>query len=194
MRVMLIDQDRGRAAIVEQSLQDAGHEVVARLASVERLAQEVEVHQPDVVIIDIESPDRDALENMSVVSRDNPRPIVLFSEEDSEESIAQAIKAGVSAYVSDGMRAERVRPIVDVAVARFREFQALRNELDETRTQLEDRKLIEKAKGLLMKHRDFDETQAYHAMRKMAMDRNQRLAETARNVIAVFDLVGDDGI
>ncbi|MFI9652637.1 ANTAR domain-containing protein [Guyparkeria halopsychrophila] len=194
MRVMLIDQDRGRAAIVEQSLQDAGHEVVARLASVERLSQEVEAHQPDVVIIDIESPDRDALENMSVVSRDNPRPIVLFSEEDSEESIAKAIKAGVSAYIYDGMRVDRVRPIVDVAVARFREFQALRNELDETRTQLEDRKVVEKAKGLLMKHRGFDETQAYHAMRKMAMNRNQQLVETARNVIAVFDLVGDDGI
>jgi len=175
-------------------LLDAGYVLVSRLSSADRLAEHVAVSQPDIVIVDIDSPDRDCLENMAVLSRSNPKPVIMFSDEDDEDTIAGAIKAGVSAYVADGMNPERVRPIVQVAVARFREFQALKNELQKTRDQLADRKLIDKAKGLLMKHRNFSEDEAYHAMRKLAMERNQRLVDTARNVIEVFEMLGGGGL
>ncbi|WP_288108747.1 ANTAR domain-containing protein [Limnobacter sp.] len=194
LRVLLIDEEPGRAAILERALLDIGHEIVGKLNSTHKLAEHVAAFAPDVVIVDIDSPDRDCLENMAVLSRDNPKPVILFSDEDSETSITQAIKAGVSAYVADGMAPERIKPIIQVAVARFREFQALRTELQKTRDQLADRKLIDKAKGLLMKHRSFNEEQAYHAMRKLAMERNQRLVDTARNVIEVFNMLDGGGV
>lgn len=194
LKVLLVDEEPGRAAILERALLDAGYVLVSRLNSADRLAEHVAVAQPDIVIVDIDTPDRDCLENMTVLSRSNPKPVIMFSDEDNEDTIASAIKAGVSAYVADGMNPDRVRPIVQVAVARFREFQALKNELQKTRDQLADRKLIDKAKGLLMKHRKFNEDEAYHAMRKLAMERNQRLADTARNVIEVFEMLGGGGL
>lgn len=194
LKVLLVDEEPGRAAILERALLDAGYVLVSRLSSADRLAEHVAVSQPDIVIVDIDSPDRDCLENMAVLTRSNPKPVIMFSDEDNEDTIASAIKAGVSAYVADGMNPDRVRPIVQVAVARFREFQALKNELQKTRDQLADRKLIDKAKGLLMKHRKFNEDEAYHAMRKLAMERNQRLADTARNVIEVFEMLGGGGV
>ncbi len=194
LKVLLVDEEPGRAAILERALLDAGYVLVSRLSSADRLVEHVAVSQPDIVIVDIDSPDRDCLENMAVLSRSNPKPVIIFSDEDNEETIASAIKAGVSAYVADGMNPDRVRPIVQVAVARFREFQALKNELQKTRDQLADRKLIDKAKGLLMKHRNFNEDEAYHAMRKLAMERNQRLVDTARNVIEVFEMLGGGGL
>jgi two-component system, response regulator / RNA-binding antiterminator len=194
LKVLLVDEEPGRAAILERALLDAGYVLVSRLSSADRLVEHVAAAQPDIVIVDMDSPDRDCLENMAVLSRSNPKPVILFSDEDNEETIACAIRAGVSAYVADGMNPERVRPIVQVAVARFREFQALKNELQKTRDQLADRKLIDKAKGLLMKHRNFSEDEAYHAMRKLAMERNQRLVDTARNVIEVFEMLSGGGV
>lgn len=194
LKVLLVDEEPGRAAILERALLDAGYVLVSRLSSADRLVEHVAASQPDIVIVDIDSPDRDCLENMAVLSQSNPKPVIMFSDEDNEEIIAGAIKAGVSAYVADGMNPDRVRPIVQVAVARFREFQALKNELQKTRDQLADRKLIDKAKGLLMKHRNFSEDEAYHAMRKLAMERNQRLVDTARNVIEVFEMLGGGGL
>ena len=129
---------------------------------------------------------------MSILTRDNPKPIIVFAEENDSTMITNAIKAGVSAYVVDGMNANRVKLIIDVAIARFREFHALRQELEQTRTKLEDRKLVDKAKGLLMKHREFSEEEAYHAMRKMAMERNQKMVDVARNVIDVFAVLNAD--
>ncbi len=190
LKVLLVDEEPGRAAILERALLDAGYVLVSKISSADRLTEHVAAAQPDIVIVDIDSPDRDCLENMAVLSRNNPKPVIMFSDADNEETIAGAIKAGVSAYVADGMNPERVRPIIQVAVARFREFQALRSELQKTRDQLADRKLIDKAKGLLMKHRKFNEDEAYHAMRKLAMERNQRLADTAKSVIEVFEMLG----
>ncbi len=189
LKVMLVDDQPARAALLEQALRDNQFSVIARLSSAAGLAEQVEKLQPDIIIIDIESPDRDTLENMAILHRDNPRPVVMFAEEGDSGTIERAVRAGVSAYVVDGLNPSRVKPIVDVAIARFREFQALRQELQETRSQLADRKQIDRAKGLLMKQRGLDEQQAYNAMRKMAMDRGQRLAEVASNIIAVFDLL-----
>lgn len=189
LTVMLVDDQPARAALLEQALLDHSYKVIARLSSADGLAEQVARLGPDVIIIDIESPDRDTLEHMASLHRDNPHPVVMFAEEGDTSAIERAMRAGVSAYVVDGLNPARVKTIVDVAVARFREFQALRRELEETRTQLADRKQIDRAKGLLMKQRGLDEQQAYNAMRKMAMDRGQRLAEVASNIIAVFDLL-----
>jgi response regulator NasT len=187
---MLVDDQPARAALLEQALLDHQFTVIARLSSAAGLADQVAKLEPDIIIIDIDSPDRDTLENMAMLHRDNPRPVVMFAEEGDAGMIERAVRAGVSAYVVDGLNPARVKPIVDVAIARFREFQALRRELQETRSQLADRKQIDRAKGLLMKHRDLDEQQAYQAMRKMAMDRGQRLGEVANNIIAVLEMLG----
>lgn len=189
LRVMLVDRDPARAAILEQALTEAGHRVIARIHDDSHLAAEVDRHQPDVIIIDMETPGRDTLEQMRDISREHPRPIILFSDKRDTDYIHQAVQAGVSAYVVDGLSRERVMPIVEVAVARFREFQALRRELDETRTRLADRKLIEKAKGLLMQKKGMSEDEAYQFLRRTAMSRNARLAEVARMLISLENLL-----
>lgn len=190
LRVILVDESRGRAAILEQALQDAGHQVVARLNSHSDLLARVQELRPDVILIDLQSPDRDTLEHLRSIGRDQPKPIVMFAERSDAATTQEAIRAGVSAYLVDEVNPRRLKSIMEVAIARFREFQALRRELDETRSKLAERKVIEKAKGLLMSHRGMSEEQAYQALRKMAMDRNQRLAEVAQNVITVMELLG----
>ncbi|HXH03007.1 MAG TPA: ANTAR domain-containing protein [Candidatus Competibacteraceae bacterium] len=190
LRVMLIDSDRGRAALLEQALHDAGYRVVAQLHDVVDLSARVRALEPDLILIDLDSPDRDTLENLRHLDQDQPRPIVMFAEDGDRDTIAAAVRAGVSAYVVDGLAPQRVQPIVEVAIARFREFQALRRELEETRNRLAERKVIEKAKGLLMAHKGYNEEEAYQALRKLAMDRGQRLAEVARSIIDVMELLG----
>ncbi len=189
LRVMLVDETSGRAAILEQALSDAGCDVVARLHAGDDMFQAVGKTQPDVIIVDMESPDRDTLEHMRSISAEQPKPIVMFAESGDSETIAEAVRAGVSAYVVDGLSAGRIKPIMDVAIARFREFQALRKELEEAKSSLAERKDIERAKGLLMKQRGWTEDEAYQALRKLAMDRNLRLGEVAKNVISIAELL-----
>jgi two-component system, response regulator / RNA-binding antiterminator len=186
---MLVDDTPARAAMLEQALTDCGFEVVCRMASAQGLMKQVAEHQPDVVIVDIESPDRDMLEHMTVLNQHLPKPVIMFAEQGDSNTIDRAIRAGVSAYVVDGLNPDRVRSIVDVAVARFREFQALRNELQQTRTRLADRQMIDKAKALLIQHRQMDEDEAYHAMRKLAMDRSQKLVDVANDIVSVLGLL-----
>jgi response regulator NasT len=188
-RVMLVDDTPTRSAILEQALLDQGLIVVCRLESAQGLIKNVEIHQPDIIIMDLESPDRDTLESMTVLNQHNPKPVIMFSEEGDSKIISQAIQAGVSAYIVDGINPRRVKPILDVAIARFREYQALRKELKQTRDQLADRKIIDKAKGLLMKTKGLDEEQAYHTMRKMAMDQSKPLVEIAQNILSVMELL-----
>ncbi len=190
MRVLLVEAETPRAAGLEGSLRAAGHTVVGRARPGDDLLECVAALTPDVIIVDIESPDRDVLESMRSVSRDRPRPIVMFTGERDGDRIREAIRAGVSAYVVDGLDPGRVQPILDAAVARFREFESLRRERDEARGRLEERKTIERAKGILMSQRGMGEQQAYDALRKVAMDRNLRLVEVARSVIAAADLLG----
>lgn len=191
LTVMLVDNEPARAAIVEQAMLDSGYRVIRRLENAQNLTKAVTECQPDMVIIDIESPDRDMLENMSRLTQDNPRPIVMFAEDDDSEYVEAAIRAGVSAYVVDGVQNGSVKALLQVAIARFREFHALRSELDSVKSQLEDRKVIEKAKGLIMKHQSCDEPAAYQALRKLAMDRSQRMIDVANNIISVMELMGE---
>lgn len=187
LRVLIIVSSPERSAILEQALYDSNHKVVGQFASSAGLPAKVAELKPDIVIIEVESPDRDTLENMRHVTRDDPKPIVMFAAQADSETIQNAIRAGVSAYVVDGLSKNRVKPVMDVAMARFREFQALQNELAEVKNKLADRKYIDKAKGMMIEKYKMTEEEAYVAMRKMAMNRNQRIAEVARNVIAMLN-------
>ncbi|MCX7136991.1 MAG: ANTAR domain-containing protein [Proteobacteria bacterium] len=189
LKVMIFDEAIERAEVLQQALLRAGYEVIAYVPSTLDLHRQVSALKPDIVIIDMDSPDRDTLENICVVSRDEPRPVVMFTHDGDSEKIRAATLAGVSAYVVDGMSGERIRPILDAAVARFEQFQALKREFDDIEEKLADRKVIERAKGLLMKSRNLSEDEAYRALRKQAMESNAKLAEVARQLVAVAGLI-----
>jgi len=176
MRVLVVDESDERAALLREALTVAGHEVVASLSSPLELLRAVETLLPDVIVIDTESPTRDVLEHVVIVSQSSPRPIVMFASDAGGVAIRDAVRAGVSAYVVDGMDSSRVNSIVEVACARFEEFQRLKIELAEANLKLSERKLVERAKGLLMQSRGLSEDDAYHALRKLAMAKKQRLA------------------
>lgn len=189
MRVMLVDDDRERMQLLTDALSAMGHTVVARLLDTDDILGTVSTQQPDIILIDVDSPSRDTLESLGQISRDRPRPIVLFAQTSDSETIRRAMRAGVSAYVVDGMNPSRLQPVIEVAIARFQEFQGMRKELENTKTKLADRRDVEKAKGLLMKRKGMDENGAYELLRKMAMDRNVRLGEIARSLIAAAELL-----
>lgn len=193
LRIMLVDRLPERTNTVEQALSAAGHQVVARVMAGGDLAADVAAVSPDVIIVDIDSPDRDTLEHMRTISRERPRPVVMFTNDDNAATIRSAVRAGVSAYVVDGLHASRVLPVLEVAIARFEEFQAMREELEQTKSTLAERKLIERAKGILMRQTRMDEEAAYKAMRKMAMDRNIKLVDLARTLIAAAELLEPQG-
>src|SRR5512143_137396 len=177
MRVLVVDESDERAALLREALIEAGHEVAAVLSSPLELLRAVDSQHPEVIVIDTESPTRDVLEHVVVVSQSSPRPIVMFSSDAGGTAIRDAVRAGVSAYVVDGLEASRVSSIVEVACARFeeyqREFQRLRTELAEANLKLSERKLVERAKGLLMRSRGLSEDEAYHALRKISMSKKQ---------------------
>ncbi len=183
LKVLLVDEDPGRAAILEQALLDAGHEVVFRATPDQDLYRLVAGIEPDIIIADLDSPSRDTLEHMHQINSNQPRPVVMFSRDDDEETIQVATRAGVSAYVVNGLAPERVKSVMNVAIARFREFQALKQELEKTRDTLAERKMVDRAKGILMQQRRCSEEEAFQLLRKLAMDRNQRLGEVARNLV-----------
>lgn len=176
--------------MLERALQLAGYQVSAPTGVGKDLIGMVQSTQADVIVIDVDSPERDTLEHMCSIAREMARPMVMFTHDEDAERMRTAIRAGVSAYVVGGLAGDRVKHIVDVAVLRFEEHQALRRELDQAKNSLTERKLIDRAKGILMRQRDCGEEQAYQAMRKMAMDRNRRLAEVAQSVIDAAELLG----
>lgn len=188
LRVLVIDANARRAAILEEGLVAEGYARVVVMHSFANLAERVALLDPDVILIDMESPDRDTLESMYRVTRQLRRPIAVFVDRSDEEMTRAAMEAGVSAYVVDGLRRERVSPIVEVAISRFRVFERLCRERDDALSQLAERKVIEQAKGLLMASKRISEEQAYHAMRKAAMRENRRLAEIAASVITALRL------
>lgn len=189
MRVMLVDDDPDRLKLLEHAMSEAGHEIVARLDSNADLVAAVAQATPDIILIDVDSPSRDTLESLAVIHRDQPRPIVLFAARSDSDTIERAMRAGVSSYVVAGMSTERLQPILDVAIARFEQFQSLRRELEEARTRLADRRDIDRAKGLLMQRRGLDEAAAYEMLRKMAMSRHLKIGDAARAVIAAAELL-----
>lgn len=189
LQVLLVDEDSERSAILRTALQQAGYRVAAEVRSAVELVGRVRAVKPDVIIIDRDSPDRDTLEHVCMVTRDDPRPIVMFTQDKDQALMREALRAGVSAYVVDGLAGERVQGIVNLALARFEQWQALREELAQTQASLTERKTIERAKGILMKQRRCSEDEAYKLLRKAAMDRNERLVQVAENVIAMASLL-----
>jgi two-component system, response regulator / RNA-binding antiterminator len=190
LTVLVIDENRIRASIIETGLRDAGHERVTVVHDVAGIARRISDIQPDVIVIDLENPNRDMLENMFQLSRAVKRPIAMFVDRSDSASIEAAVDAGVSAYVVDGLRKERVKPILDMAISRFNAFSRMARELEEARSELEGRKLIERAKGVLMKSRGISEADAYALLRKTAMNQNRKIAEIAQSLVTAAGLLG----
>lgn len=190
LKIMLIDDKLPRRAALAQSLRDTGYWVdehdVLDLALTKQLGRLA----PDVILLDTDSPDRDTLEHLALMSRDTPLPVVMFTPDGDDKKIKQAIRAGVTSYVVGAIGQERIKPVLQVAVARFEEHQALRQELASTKTQLAERKLIERAKGIVMQQKRISEEDAYGLLRKMAMDQKLKLAEVARQVVNVAEMLG----
>jgi response regulator NasT len=191
LKVLLVDNTPDRASALKQALSGMeGVEVACTVESPLELFDRVAEHKPDVVLIDTESPSRDVLEQLAAMSSSAPRPVVMFTGDSQDETIRAALRAGVSAYIVDGIAPGRLDPIMRIAIERFEADQQLRAELDETRGKLEERKLVERAKGILMKQRGMSEEDAFAALRSHAMDRGIRLGDAARQLIDIAALLG----
>jgi len=186
---MLVDARPDRRDVLGPTLSAEGFDIVACISPDEDLLAAVRLFSPDVILIDIDSPSRDTLESLRSAQAHQPRPMVMFTLDDASESIRRAVEAGVTAYIVDGLEGRRVRPIVDAAMASFRQFRALEQELAETRGKLADRKLIERAKGIIMEQQGLSESDAFQAMRKLAMRKNKKLVEIADSVISAAELL-----
>ncbi|PLP60388.1 two-component system response regulator [Mesorhizobium loti] len=190
LRILVIDENRIRAAIIEAGLREAGHSEVTLVDDVTGIAARIAAVQPDVIVIDIENPNRDMLESIFQLSRAVKRPIAMFVDRSDTASIEAAVDAGVSAYVVDGLKKERVKPILDMAISRFNAFSRMERELEEARTELESRKTVERAKGILMKSRGFSEQEAYALLRKTAMNQNRKIGDVAQSLVTAAGLLG----
>lgn len=190
LSILVIDENRIRAAVIEAGLRDAGHERVTLVHDVAGIARRIAEIEPDVIVIDLENPNRDMLENMFQLSRAVKRPIAMFVDRSDQASIEAAVEAGVSAYIVDGLRQERVKPILDMAVSRFNAFSRMARELEEVRGELQGRKLVDKAKRILMQSRGLSEEAAYALLRKTAMNQNRKISEIADSLITAAGLLG----
>jgi len=189
LTVLVIDENRLRASIIETGLREAGHQNVTIIHDINGIARRIQDINPDVIVIDLGNPNRDMLENMFQLSRAVKRPIAMFVDRSDVASIEAAVEAGVSAYVVDGLKQERVKPILDMAVSRFNAYSRLQRELDDARSELESRKLVERAKGILMRSKGLSEESAYALLRKTAMNQNRKIAEIAQSLITAADLL-----
>lgn len=190
LSILIIDENRIRASIIEDGLREAGHDRVAVLHDVNQVARTIQASDPDVIVIDLENPQRDTLEHFFSLSKAVQRPIAMFVDRSDRAMIEKSVEAGVSAYVVDGLRKERIKPILDMAISRFNAFSKLRQELADVRSELEDRKLVDRAKGILMKTRGIGEAEAYALLRSTAMNQNRKLVEIAQSLITAADLLG----
>ena len=181
---------RLRGTALRIGLLEAGYDLIATLPADMFLPERIAQLQPDLIIIDAESDARDVLEHIVIASRDERRPIVMFTEDAAPASMEAAMAAGVSAYIVAGLQAERVQPVLNVAMARFRQEQKLLDELADTRHKLAERKVIERAKGVLMASQHINEEQAYQKLRSMAMNKKMKLADIAQRILDVEDLLG----
>ncbi|UXN73845.1 ANTAR domain-containing response regulator [Devosia sp. A8/3-2] len=190
LSILIIDENRIRAAIIESGLREAGHERVTVIHDVNEVARTIAASAPDVIVIDLENPQRDTLEHFFSLSRAIQRPIAMFVDRSDGAMIEKAVEAGVSAYVVDGLKKERVKPILDMAISRFNAFSRLTRELEQARSELEDRKIIDRAKGILMKTRGLSEADAYSLLRSTAMNQNRRSVDIAQSLVTAASLLG----
>lgn len=189
LSIVVVEKNHARARLIADSLSDAGDFEVAVISEETGLARRISERNPDVVLIDMESPSRDMLEEMALASGPLDRPVAMFVDSSDDGLTKSAIEAGVSAYVVDGLRPERIKPILDAAIARFHMFHRIRKELEATKKALEERKVIDKAKGILMKARGIEEDAAYALLRKTAMDQGRKVAEVANALVTAAGLL-----
>jgi two-component system, response regulator / RNA-binding antiterminator len=189
LKIVIVDENPARAAVLEDALRAAGHAHMVRLGETSQLIARISAIDPDVVMIDLERPRRAVLEQMFEVSRAVKRPVAMFVEESDKAAIEAAVDAGVSAYVVGGLRKERIAKILDLCVARFNFIARLREELERARSALEERKVIDRAKGILMTAKNLSEDAAYSLLRKTAMNENKKIAEVAQSVVTAAGLL-----
>jgi response regulator NasT len=189
LSVLLIDDDGDRAEIVEAGLQASGHRLLARFDSTHDLPARVAELDPDVVVVSLDSPSRDVIADMRRSTESHPRPIALFVDQSEPAIIAQAMEAGVSAFVVRGLAQDRVQSVVEVAIAHFNRYRSMRDELDRARLSLHERKAIDRAKGLLMEQKGLNEEAAFRLLRSLAMDQNKRIGEIAQDLVTYTRLL-----
>jgi response regulator NasT len=188
-RIAIVDENPIRAAILEEGLREAGFTAVQHVGEMNNLLARIYQIDPDVILIDLENPSRDVLEQMFQVSRAVRRPIAMFVDQSDTASIQASVDAGVSAYIVDGFRKERIKSIIDLCISRFNAFAKLQDELERTKTALEERKVIDRAKGILMKAKGLSEEEAYVLMRSTAMREKKKIAEIAQSIITASELL-----
>ena len=188
LNIAIVDESPIRAAILEDGLREAGFTQVERIAETRNLLARVYAIDPDVILIDLESPSRDMLEQMFQMSRAVKRPVAMFVDQSDTASIQAAVDAGVSAYIVGGLKKERITSILDLCISRFNAFSRLQTELDRAKDALDERKVIDRAKGVLMKAKKYSEEEAYALMRKTAMNENKKIAEIAQSVLTAAEL------
>src|SRR5262245_4399991 len=188
-KIVIVDENPIRAAILEEGLREAGYTAVERVGAMNNLLARIYQIDPDVILIDLENPSRDVLEQMFQVSRAVRRPIAMFVDQSDAASIQASVDAGVSAYIVDGFRKERVKSIIDLCISRFNAFAKLQDELERTKTALEERKTIDRAKGILMKAKGLSEDEAYVLMRSTAMREKKKIADIAQSIITAAELL-----
>ncbi|MBU1834475.1 ANTAR domain-containing response regulator [Loktanella salsilacus] len=189
LKITIVESDPARAALIEQSLLRAGEYELTTVTDMTRLTASIAAHNPDIVLIDLDNPSRDALEALTLASAPLERPVALFVDQSDADLTRLAIEAGVSAYVVDGLRADRLKPIIDAAIARFSMFRQMRTELATTKRALEERKVIDRAKGLLMKAKGIDEDAAYNLLRRAAMDQGRKVIDVAEALVSTAGLL-----
>lgn len=189
LRILIVDKNQVRAAIIEEGLREAGHRDVTIIHDMTGIAQRIAETEPDVIVIDLENPNRDMLGSMFQLSRSVKRPIAMFVDCSDSASIEAAVEAGVSAYVVDGLHKHRVKPVLDMAISRFNAVSRMARELEEARTELENRKFVERAKGILMKSRSLSEEGAYALLRRTAMNQNRKITEVAESLVMAAGLL-----
>ena len=189
LKIAIVDENPIRAAILQDGLREAGFTQVVHIAETANLLARIHAADPEVILIDLENPNRDVLEQMFQVSRVVKRPIAMFVDSTDSASIQASVDAGVASYIVDGLKKERIKYILDLTISRFNAFSKLQDELDRAKTALEDRKVIDRAKGILMKAKGLSEEQAYALMRKTAMNENKKIVEIAQSVVTAADLL-----
>ncbi|MFG1301104.1 ANTAR domain-containing protein [Xanthobacter sp. V3C-3] len=189
LRIVIVDESPVRAAILEEGLRESGFENVLRIEGRNNLLERIYAIDPDVILIDLEDPSRDTIEQMFQVSREVKRPVAMFVDQTDSKTIEDAIEAGVASYVVDGLRKDRVKPILETTISRFRAFARLKAELEEAKTQLEERKVIDRAKMILMKMKGIDEEAAYGLLRRTAMNEKKRIVDIAQSIITAAELL-----
>jgi response regulator NasT len=188
-KIVIVDESPIRAAILQEGLREAGFAGVTHISEMESLLARIYSLDPDIIVIDLENPSRDSLEQMFQVSRAVRRPIAMFVDQSDAASIQASVDAGVSAYIVDGLKKERIKPILDLCISRFNAFSKLQDELERTKSALEDRKIIDRAKGILMKLKGLNEEEAYVLLRSTAMREKKKIAEIAQSIVTASEML-----